>query len=72
MLIEGVDYFVYYMEMPKGIYAFVTPNDDCTFSVFLDPRRSTGQLKEDIDHELRHIMRDDFYNGLPIYVVEAS
>jgi len=72
MLIEGVDYFVRYMELPPGIFAFVTPNDDCTFSVYLDPRRSYEQQAEDIDHELRHILRDDFYNGLPICIVEAS
>ena len=72
MPIEGIDYFIYYMEMPPGIYACVTPNDDCTFSVYLDPRRSKMQLKNDIDHELRHIAREDFYNNLPIHIIEAS
>ena len=72
MLIEGADYFIRYMELPRGIFAFVTPNDDCTFSVYLDPRRSHDQQVEDIEHELRHILRDDFYNGLPLYIVEAS
>lgn len=70
--IENVDFFVYFMEMPKGVYAFVMPNDDGTFSMFLDPRRTRDQQKEDYIHELIHIMRDDFYNGLPIQVVEAS
>lgn len=72
MLIEGADYFIRYMELPRGIFAFVTPNDDGTFSVYLDPRRSHDQLIADIEHELRHILRDDFYNGLPLYIVEAS
>lgn len=69
-LIEGVDYFVRYMNLPPKIWAFVTPNNDGTFSVFLDPRRSYSQQKCDLDHEIRHIFRDDFYNGLPIYICE--
>lgn len=69
-LIEGVDYFVRFMNLPPKIWAFVTPNNDGTFSVFLDPRRSFSQQKCDLDHEIRHIFRDDFYNGLPIYICE--
>ena len=72
MPIEGIDFFVRFMELPEGIYAFVTPNDDGTFSVFLDPRRSYDQLHDDLAHEVRHIARDDVYNGLPLSVVEAE
>lgn len=72
MPLEGADYFVRFMELPDGIYAFVMPNDDTTFSIFLDPRRSCDQMYSDLAHEVRHIIRDDFYNGLPICIVEAS
>lgn len=68
--IEGIDYFVYWTNMPQGIFACVVKNPDCTFSIYLDPRRSRSQLFDDLDHELDHIKRDDFYNGLPIQVVE--
>ena len=71
-LIEGVDYFLYWMKMPKGIYACVVENPDCTYSIYLDPRRSFAQLTDDLDHELLHICRDDLHNGLPIWVVEAA
>ena len=70
MLLENADYFVRYMKMPKGIYACVTPNDDGTFSVYLDPRRSHDQQLADYRHEVRHIANDDFYNGLPLQEVE--
>lgn len=70
MLLENADYFIRYMEMPSGIYACVTPNDDGTFSVYLDPRRSHDQQLADCSHEIRHIANDDFYNGLPIQEVE--
>ena len=71
-LLEGADYFVYLMPMPKGIYACVVTNPDGTYSVYLDPRRSFDQLLKDLEHELNHIIREDFYNGLPIYVIEAA
>lgn len=70
MLIENADYFIRYMDLPPGIFAFVTPNDDGTFSIYLDPRRSHEQQLADCRHEIRHIVNDDFYNGLPISEVE--
>lgn len=71
-LLEGVDYFIYLMPMPKGIYACVVTNPDGTYSIYLDPRRSFDQLLKDLEHELNHIIRKDFDNGLPIWVVEAA
>lgn len=68
--VEGIDFFVRYMELPPKIWAFVCPNDDSTFSIYLDPRRSYSQQKCDLDHEIRHIFRDDFYNGKPICEIE--
>ena len=70
--LEGVDYFIYFKELPPGIYACVMTNTDGTYTVWLDPRRSYDQLRADFDHEMRHIIRDDFYNGLPIQRIEAS
>ena len=70
MPIEGADYFVRYMKLPPKIWAFIMPNNDGTFSIYLDPRRSREQQIEDYIHELKHILDDDFYNGLPIYICE--
>jgi len=70
--IEGADYWVRYIKMPPKIYAFVHPNNDGTYIIFLDHRRSRDQQIEDYIHELMHILNEDFYNGLPIQIVEAS
>lgn len=70
--IEDCDYWIRYMELPPKIYAFVHPNNDGTYIIFLDPRRSRDQQIEDYIHELMHILNEDFYNGLPIQIVEAS
>ena len=71
-MLEGFDYFIYYRELPKGIYACVATNPDGTYTIWLDPRRSYDQLRDDFDHEMLHIIRNDFYNGLPIQRIEAS
>ena len=70
--VQGIDYYVYYQIMPPGIYACVATNPDGTYTIWLDPRRTPEQLRGDLDHELRHIIRDDFYNDLPIQIIEAS
>ena len=70
--IEGADYWVRYMELPPKIYAFVHPNDDGTYIIFLDPRRSRDQQIEDYIHELMHILNEDFYNELPIQIIEVA
>lgn len=70
-LIEDCDYFIRYMELPPGIYAFVHPNEDGTYLIFLDPRRDSLSQLEDYSHEIWHILHDDFYNGLPIRRVEG-
>jgi len=70
--IQGIDYYVYYQIMPPGVYACVATNPDGTYTIWLDPRRTPEQLRDDLAHELRHIIRDDFNNGLPIHRIEAS
>lgn len=72
MPIEECDYWIRYMELPPKIYAFVHPNNDGTYLIFLDPRRSREQQIEDYIHELIHILSGDFYNGLPIQIVERA
>ncbi len=68
--IEGADYWIRYMELPPKIYAFVHPNDDGTYLIFLDPRRSREQQIESYIHELMHILNGDFWCGFPVYYLE--
>ncbi len=70
--LEGADYFIYLMELPPKVYAFIHPNEDGTYSVYLDPRRDFWHWVDDIEHEWWHMIREDFWNGKPIWVVEAA
>lgn len=62
MIIEGADYFVRYLQLPSGIYAFVMLNEDGTYSIYLDPRRDCAHQREDFDHEIEHIIRGDLHD----------
>ena len=69
-LIENCDYFIYYKELPPKIYAFSFPNADGTFTVVLDPRRPMSVRLGDLEHELNHIRRGDFWSDLPVSIIE--
>lgn len=68
--LPGRDYFVYYEKLPWKIHGMVTPNDDTTFTIIINSRLSDSQKKSALDHEVNHIESEDFYNGLPIELVE--
>jgi len=70
--LEDADYFVRIVKLPKGIKAMIIPNDDGTFSMYLDSRRTREQWIDDWTHEIWHLIRNDFYNSKPIWVVEAA
>ena len=69
-LIEGVDYFIYFMRFPPTIFSCVATNPDGTFTIYLDPRRTAFQQAKDLKHEIDHILKNDFYNNKPIQMVE--
>ena len=50
----------------------VTPNDDGTFSVYLNARLSRGQQLTSAAHECRHIAHDDFYRDEDIAEMERQ
>lgn len=60
MLIENADYFVRMVELPEGVRGATAPNDDGTFSVYLNSRLSREIGSSCLEHELRHIVHDDF------------
>lgn len=72
-LVEGIDYFVYYSQFPN--YAnpsSVTPNDDGTFTIYLNTRYPPDFLENHLRHELRHIARGHFDDTIPISLIERE
>lgn len=67
------DYFVRVLPFPPGIggvNGIVTPNDDGTYSVYINARASYHQQRAALEHELRHIRNNDFYNKKKICEIE--
>lgn len=74
--IPGADYFVYWVPFPEDSGTdggAVTPNDDGTFSILMDERLLSNMRKahRTYDHEVDHIVGEDFYNEKPISEIES-
>ena len=73
MILEGVDYFVRLIDFPTCTSGgMVMPNDDGTFSIYLNARCSHAQNKKSMRHELRHIECDHFYRDIPVEQAEQE
>ena len=73
MLIENSDYFVHLVPFPPGMYdGAVMPNDDGTFSIYIDSNADDEHRRIALEHELNHIRLDHFYSEKPLDVIEAE
>ena len=70
MPIEDADYFVHLAPLPVGVHALVSDNGDTTYSLYLNEREDYEHWLDAYIHELWHIIRNDFTNGVPIQIVE--
>lgn len=56
------DYHVELIEFKNGkIREFVTPNEDGSFTIFIEASLSREEQRKAAAHALRHILHDDFY-----------
>ena len=67
------DVFVRLVDFPTcACGGFVTPNDDGTYSVYLNARLSNEQNKESYLHELKHIKRNDLHSSEAVQAIETG
>ena len=66
------DYYVRLVELPPTVFGATLPNDDGTFSVYINARLSDEARRETLCHELEHMARDHFYQSAPIAAQEAE
>lgn len=58
---------------PRRVEAVTLPNDDGTFSVFVNDSIPQWRQVAALEHELNHIEQDHFYNDIKgIEVIEAE
>lgn len=71
MLIEGVDYFVRFVDFPNcKCNGALMLNPDGTYSVYINARASEAQKRKAMRHEYDHMANDDLYGDKDIREVE--
>ena len=66
------DHFVRVIRLPRKIRGVTVPNDDGTFSIYINDLYSAETQREALEHELEHLARDHFYSSDPIALQEAE
>lgn len=66
------DHFVRVIDLPLSVRGVTVPNDDGTFSVYINALYDTDIQRQTLEHELEHLARDHFYKQAPIARQEAE
>ena len=69
MLTEG-DFHVYMIPMYGDVEGCVTMDENCFYSIYINSNLSVEKQRKVLEHELRHIINNDFYNNKPITDIE--
>ena len=70
-MIENQDYFVRVVPFPvRKVGGMVMTNNDGTYSIYINADLPKDRQRKALDHELKHIEANDFYNGKPIQEIE--
>lgn len=72
MPIEGLDYFVQVIPFPLPVPAFVHLNSDNSYTIFINANLNSERQMEGFEHELKHIMNDDFFGDKDIRDLEPQ
>lgn len=70
--IDGADYFVRVVPFPLTcVGGAVTPNDDGTYSIYINANADPSRQKEAYKHEVHHIENGDLYSDAPVKDIEG-
>lgn len=64
--------FCYLVDMPSRIGATVVPNEDGTYTVYINSRLSAEKQRESYMHELIHINGGDIYKNMSVNEIELA
>lgn len=66
------DYYVYLVKLPRAVEGFVTPNDDDSYTIYINSEMPAEKRTAALKHELEHIKRGHLYSDKPLSVIEAE
>ena len=64
------EFFVRIVQLPSHVEACVTPNDDGTFSIYVNALLSENARERAVQHEIEHIAKDHLYCLDPVVKIE--
>ena len=65
------EYTIRLIDLPEYSKGFVVYDEDNHANVYINARYNHEQQHDTADHELAHILNDDFFNDDPIELIEA-
>lgn len=68
----GWDIFVRYIPLPSSVEGVTIPCEDGTFCVYINVNLCQDKKQFTLEHELRHIRKDHFYNCDPVIYNELE
>lgn len=66
------DIFIRYVPFPYTVKGATLPNDDGTFSIYINSDLPRAQQEKALRHELAHIREGHFYDEAPLDEEEAA
>lgn len=67
---EGI--FIRKVPLKDCVRAVTLPNSDCTFDIYINSNLPDELQEKALQHELKHIHMDHFYNSDPVSVNEME
>ena len=71
-ILENCDYYIRLIPLPGSVGGVLTPNDDGSYSMYLNDKHSGEMLLDDYMHEYEHILNCDFDAGKRIREIERE
>lgn len=66
------DHYIRVVELPAAVRGVTLPNDDGTFSIYINALYNDDIRRKTLEHELEHLARDHFYTEQGVAVQEAE
>ena len=64
------DVFVRVLKLPNKVKGVTVTDSEGAYCVFVNSEISSAEQKKALEHELKHIKLQHFYNKLPVFINE--
>ncbi len=71
-MLDESDFHVYFAPFAGDIKALVTLGEDSFYSIYVNSNLPFEAQREAVEHEIQHILNNDFYNDLSIHEIEEG